>query len=88
MEDISRNVIAVDEDIIGYKSGIIKRIREELAYIATDEKVDNYYLSDLVELIKNIEEDKDVGDNTLLKVYSHPMGGFSYNEVEIVDVED
>jgi len=88
MEDISENVIGVDEDIIGYKSGIIKRIRAELAYIATDEKVENYYLTDLVELIERIEEDKNIGDNTLLRVFSHPMGGFSYNEVEIVDVED
>ena len=81
-------VILVDEDVIGYKDDIIKHLRHELAYIAEDKTVDNYILSDITETIKKLDEDRNVGNNTLLRLFVHPMGGFGYTECEVVDVED
>lgn len=85
MDDLRDNVIEVDEDIIGYKCGIIKHLRGELALLANDKTVDNGCLEDVMDAIKSVERH---GDNTLLRIFVHPMGGFGCAECEVVDLED
>lgn len=84
---MENNVILVDEDVIGYRDDIIRHLRHELAYIAEDKAVDNYILADITEAITRLENDESIDNLTLLRLFQHPMGGFGYVEVEIVDVE-
>lgn len=81
-------VIEIDEDIIGYKKDLIAYLRSQLVKVAEDKTIDNYVLSYITEIITRLDEDESLTDNMLLRVFEHPMGGFSYKECEVVDVED
>lgn len=81
-------VIEIDEDVIGYKKDLIAYLRSQLVNVAADKTIDNYILNYITEIIMRLEEDKNLTDTMLIRVFEHPMGGFSYKECEVVDVED
>lgn len=83
-----KNVIYNSDYIIGTKENIWKSFKEEIINELNDNTIDFEVLqtniNDIINIMKDIQENEDVYPETYLKISECAMGGYTYKVLEEV----
>lgn len=80
------NIIYDNEKIIGTMENIWKFFKEEITREMQDNTISfevmQHNFNDMLEVMKELEQDKNIYPNTLIKIEEHPMGGYIYKTLK------
>lgn len=83
------NVIMYDDSIVGTFEDLWKNFKEELKRQMEDNTISfeelRHNFTDILELMEEMESDKDIYSNTLVKIQENAMGGLNYKKLEEID---
>lgn len=84
-----KNIIMIDDAIIGTMEDIWKSYKEELKRQMDDNTISfeelRHNFTDILVVMEQMESDADIYPNTLVKIQENAMGGLNYKRLEEID---